>query len=96
MPNELENYRKEAHKKVNEIFTEIEALEQKGRYAEMRQKDKINQKIEELKKRQQKLKDRYEDLKDKSGKSVDELKNGFEKARQDLQASWEKVKAEFS
>lgn len=93
--NTLKEYQKVAHESVDKLFTNVEELKQRGQFVKEEKKQLFQQKVAELDEKKETLLRKYNELSMATGQASEDMKNGFEQAKEVLSSSWKEAKEEF-
>lgn len=91
MEEQRKSYQEKAHKKLDEIFKEIDSLEAKLRETGKGFNQEVEKKISDLKVEGEKLKGKIKEMSDANADSWEEIKNGFEQASNSIKDSFSKA-----
>jgi hypothetical protein len=93
--NTLRDYQQLAYQSVDKLFRNIEQLKQKGKYISQKEKRSFSLKVAELDEKKENLRRKFNQLATAPKGSAEEIKTGFEQARQVLDSAWKKAKQDF-
>ena len=93
--NTVKDYQQKAHESVDKLFTEVDRLKQKGQHIKEDQKQLFQRRVAELDEKKEDLLQKYNQLSSSTGQATEEMKNGFEQAKDVLSNAWKKANSEF-
>lgn len=93
---EVKDLRDRAHKMVNSLFNEVDELKAKADKFSGQQREKFNKRTDELAKKRAEMKEKYEKFSESANAAKDDAWKGFEAAKQELDKSLQKIKADFN
>lgn len=89
-------YREKTEAKIEQLDADLAKLEAKAKEVDADTQIKLNEKVQQLQKQKSELAHKYEALKKSSSDASQEIKEGFEKAWDDLSSSLSAAKDEFN
>jgi hypothetical protein len=92
---DMKLYQEKKEAQIAELRAHLEVLKAKANVASVEAKIEMNKQIDALKPKLEAAQQKLKDLKAASGPAWEKLKEGFEKALEDLKKGWESSKSKY-